>query len=115
MRVVIAEDAAVMREGPIRLLADRGHEDRVADVAEFADCLARVAGGGTALDPEVVSQLLAAGRTDVAALTGREREVLTLMAEVRSNAGIGLAVVLSTGAVEKARRRHFRQAWPAAI
>jgi DNA-binding NarL/FixJ family response regulator len=182
MRVVIAEDAAMMREGLIRLLTDRGHEvcaavpdgeallaavaehrpdvavvdirmppthtdeglraalklrhrypgtgvlvfsqyietryasellaggaagvgyllkDRVADVAEFADSLARVAAGGTALDPEVVSQLLAASRAGVGALTTREREVLTLMAEGRSNAGIGRALVLSTGAVEK--------------
>lgn len=76
-------------------------KDRVADVAEFADALARVTSGGTALDPEVVSQLLAAGQPEVAALTPREREVLTLMAEGRSNAGIGRALVLSTGAVEK--------------
>ncbi len=59
------------------------------------------AGGGTALDPEVVSQLLAASRAGVGALTTRERDVLTLMAEGRSNAGIGRALVLSTGAVEK--------------
>jgi DNA-binding NarL/FixJ family response regulator len=184
MRVVIAEDAAMMREGLNRLLTDRGHEvcaavadagalltavaqhrpdaavvdirmppthtdeglraalalrrtypgtgvlvfsqyietrytsellaagasgvgyllkDRVADVAEFADALARVAAGGTALDPEVVSQLLSATRQTavVASLTPREREVLTLMAEGRSNAGIAAALVLSTGAVEK--------------
>jgi len=182
MRVVIAEDAAMMREGLTRLLTERGHEvcaaiadgeallaavaqhrpdvavvdirmppthtdeglraalelrdrypgtgvlvfsqyietryasellaggaagvgyllkDRVADVAEFADALARVSAGGTALDPEVVSQLLAARQPGVAALTPREREVLTLMAEGRSNAGISSALVLSTGAVEK--------------
>jgi DNA-binding NarL/FixJ family response regulator len=184
MRVVIAEDAAMMREGLRRLLTDRGHQvcaavadatallaavaahrpdaaivdirmppthtdeglraalelrarfpgtgvlvfsqyietryssellrggasgvgyllkDRVADVAEFADALARVAAGGTALDPEVVSQLLSAGRgaPGVATLTPREREVLVLMAEGRSNAGIASALVLSTGAVEK--------------
>jgi len=182
MRVVIAEDAAMMREGLTRLLTERGHEvcaavadgeallaavaqhrpdvavvdvrmppthtdeglraalelrgrhpgtgvlvfsqyietryasellaggaagvgyllkDRVADVAEFADALARVSVGGTALDPEVVSQLLAARQPGVAALTPREREVLTLMAEGRSNAGISRALVLSTGAVEK--------------
>jgi DNA-binding NarL/FixJ family response regulator len=182
VRVVIAEDAAMMREGLTRLLTDRGHEvcaavadgagllaavaehrpdvavvdirmppthtdeglraalelrdrypgagvlvfsqyietryaaellaggaagvgyllkDRVAEVAEFADALARVAAGGTALDPEVVSQLLAASQLGVAALTPREREVLALMAEGRSNAGIGKALVLSTGAVEK--------------
>jgi DNA-binding NarL/FixJ family response regulator len=184
MRVVIAEDAALFREGLVRLLQDRGHQvcaavadaegllaaatqhrpdvavvdvrmpptqtdeglraalelrrrhpgtgvlvlsqyietryaarllqgnasgvgyllkDRVADVAEFADALARVAAGGTALDPEVVSQLLGAGRHahGVAALTPREREVLSLMAEGRSNAGIAATLVVSAGVVEK--------------
>jgi DNA-binding NarL/FixJ family response regulator len=184
MRVVIAEDAAVFREGLVRLLQDRGHQvcaavadgdallaaatkhrpdvavvdirmppthtdeglraalelrrqhpetgvlvfsqyietryaarllegnasgvgyllkDRVADVAEFADALARVAAGGTALDPEVVSQLLGAGRHahGLAALTSREREVLSLMAEGRSNAGIAATLVISAGVVEK--------------
>jgi DNA-binding NarL/FixJ family response regulator len=184
MRVVIAEDAALFREGLVRLLEDRGHQvcaavadggalleavaaqhpevavvdirmppthtdeglraalqlrrdhpgtgvlvfsqyietryaarllagdaagvgyllkDRVADVAEFVDALARVAAGGTALDPEVVSQLLGASRHvhGLAALTAREREVLSLMAEGRSNAGIAGALVVSVGAVEK--------------
>jgi DNA-binding NarL/FixJ family response regulator len=184
MRVVIAEDAAMMREGLIGLLADRGHQvcaavadagallaavaehrpdvavvdirmppthtdeglraaldlrrnhpdtgvlmfsqyietryaaqllagdasgvgyllkDRVADVAEFVDALTRVATGGTALDPEVVSQLLRASRhTDgLSALTPREREVLALMAEGRSNNGIANAIVVSAGVVEK--------------
>jgi DNA-binding NarL/FixJ family response regulator len=183
MRVVIAEDAAVFREGLARLLEDRGHQvcaavgdgeallaavaahrpdvavvdirmppthtdeglraalqlrrdhpgtgvlvfsqyietryaarllqgnaagvgyllkDRVADVAEFADALARVAAGGTALDPEVVGQLLGARHTrGLAALTPREREVLSLMAEGRSNAGIAAALVISAGVVEK--------------
>jgi DNA-binding NarL/FixJ family response regulator len=184
MRVVIAEDAAVMREGLIRLLEDRGHEvcaatadgdellaavaehrpdiavvdirmppthtdeglraalelrrghpgtgvlvfsqyvetgyltrllagtaagvgyllkDRVADVAEFADALTRVAAGGTALDPEVVRQLLGANPhgPGLTSLTPREREVLELMAEGRSNAGIAARLVISGGAVEK--------------
>jgi DNA-binding NarL/FixJ family response regulator len=184
MRIVIAEDAAVMREGLIGLLTDRDHQvcaavadadalvtavaehrpdvavvdirmppthtdeglraalrlrrdhagtgvlvfsqyietryaaqllagdaagvgyllkDRVADVAEFVDALTRVGTGGTALDPEVVSQLLRASRhTDgLAALTRREREVLALMAEGRSNAGIAAALVVSGGVVEK--------------
>ena len=184
MRVVIAEDAAVMREGLIRLLEDRGHQvcaatadgdalltavadhhpdiavvdirmppthtdeglraalevrrhhpgtgvlvfsqyietgytarllagtaagvgyllkDRVADVAEFADALTRVAAGGTALDPEVVRQLLDANPhiPGLTALTPREREVLELMAEGRSNTGIATRLVISTGAVEK--------------
>ena len=184
MRVVIAEDAALLREGLSRLLADRGHEvlaavadadallaavarhhpdvavvdirmppthtdegvraalqlrrdhpgtgvlvfsqyietryaarllagnaagvgyllkDRVADVAEFTGALARVAAGGTALDPEVVRQLLSASRHagGLAALTSRERDVLALMAEGRSNAGIAAGLVISAGAVEK--------------
>jgi DNA-binding NarL/FixJ family response regulator len=182
MRVVIAEDAAMMREGLIRLLADRGHQvcaavadgealltavaehgpdvavvdirmppthtdeglraaidirrdhpatgvlvfsqyiepryaarlleggaaktgyllkDRVADVAEFVDALARVAAGGTALDPEVVGQLLRAGRPGLDMLTLREREVLALMAEGRSNAGVAASLSISTGSVEK--------------
>ena len=184
MRVVIAEDAAMFREGLTRLLEDRGHQvcaavadgeallaavaaqrpdvavvdirmppthtdeglraalrlradhpgtgvlvfsqyietryaarllqgnaagvgyllkDRVADVAEFTEALTRVAAGGTALDPEVVSQLLGAGRhaRGLAALTAREREVLSLMAEGRSNAGIADALVISAGVVEK--------------
>jgi DNA-binding NarL/FixJ family response regulator len=191
MRVVIAEDAALLREGLRRLLEDRGHEvaaavdepgalvaavaadgpdvaivdvrmpptftdeglraaielrrdhpvtgvlvfsqyietryatrllaagaagvgyllkDRVADVAEFTDALARVAAGGTALDPEVVSQLLGArlgdrrpgrGTTGLGSLTAREREVLSQMAEGRSNAAIAAELVVSPGAVEK--------------
>ena len=184
MRVVIAEDAAIFREGLVRLLEDRGHrvcaavadgeallaavaahrpdvavvdirmppthtdeglraalrlradhpgtgvlvfsqyietryaarllqgsaagvgyllKDRVADVAEFTEALARVAAGGTALDPEVVGQLLGAGRhaRGLAALTAREREVLSLMAEGRSNAGIADVLVISAGVVEK--------------
>jgi DNA-binding NarL/FixJ family response regulator len=184
MQVVIAEDAAMFREGLVRLLEDRGHQvcaavadgeallaavaahrpdvavvdirmppthtdeglraalrlradhpgtgvlvfsqyietryaarllqgnaagvgyllkDRVADVAEFTEALARVAAGGTALDPEVVSQLLGAGRhaRGLAGLTAREREVLSLMAEGRSNAGIADLLVISAGVVEK--------------
>jgi DNA-binding NarL/FixJ family response regulator len=184
MRVVIAEDAALFREGLARLITDRGHEvvaavgdadalleavaahdpdvavadirmppthtdeglraaielrrehprtgvlvlsqyvetryaarllegnaagvgyllkDRVADVAEFADSLARVAAGGTALDPEVVSQLVRVTRhaQGVATLTPRERDVLSLMAEGRSNAGIAEALVVSASVVEK--------------
>jgi DNA-binding NarL/FixJ family response regulator len=184
VRVVIAEDAALFREGLVRLLEDRGHQvcaavadgdallaaatrhhpdvavvdirmppthtdeglraalelrrrhpetgvlvlsqyietryaarllegnaagvgyllkERVADVAEFADALARVAAGGTALDPEVVGQLLGAGRhaRGLTALTPREREVLSLMAEGRSNAGIAATLVISAGVVEK--------------
>ena len=92
-----------------RLLADQpagvGYllKDRVADVAEFVGALERVAAGGTVLDPEVVRMLMRAGGQagGVGALTGREREVLALMAEGRSNAGIAAALVVSPGAVEK--------------
>ncbi|HEU5265153.1 MAG TPA: response regulator transcription factor [Jatrophihabitans sp.] len=184
MRVVIAEDSAVLRDGLAALLTDRGHEvvatvgdgdalrsaaaayrpdacvvdirmpptftdeglraaialrrsqqdvgvlvfsqyvetryaaellatstkgvgyllkDRVADVRDFVEALNRVATGGTALDPEVVAQLLGASRRrdDLSSLTPREREVLELMAAGLSNAGIAAGLVISEGAVEK--------------
>jgi len=182
MRVVIAEDAAVLREGLVRLLTDRGHEvcaavadadalgaavtehvpdaviadirmppthtdeglraavsirrdfpstgvllfsqyietryvarllqagtggvgyllkDRVGQVADFVSALERVAAGGTALDPEVISELLRKPDPGLASLTSREREVLALMAEGRSNSGIAGKLVLSEGAIEK--------------
>ena len=198
MRVVIAEDAALLREGLTRLLEERGHEvcaavsdgdallaavaehkpdvavvdirmppthtdeglraalrlrqdhrdtgvlvlsqyietryaarllegnaagvgyllkDRVADVADFVAALTRVADGGTALDPEVVSQLFRASRhaDGLATLTRRERDVLALMAEGRSNAGISAALVISGGSGGKARGQHLRQARAAAV
>jgi DNA-binding NarL/FixJ family response regulator len=182
MRVVIAEDAAVLREGLVRLLTDRGHEvcaavadaeslcaavaehapdaviadirmppthtdegllaaitirrdfpstgvllfsqyietryvarllesgaggvgyllkDRVGNVADFVSALERVAAGGTALDPEVIGQLLRKPDPGLASLTSRERGVLVLMAEGRSNSGIAGKLVLSEGAIEK--------------
>jgi DNA-binding NarL/FixJ family response regulator len=182
MRVVIAEDAAVLREGLARLLTDRGHEvcaavadaeamvaavtehrpdaviadirmppthtddglrasvavrrdfpsigvllfsqyietrytarlleagaggvgyllkDRVGNVAEFVSALERVAAGGTALDPEVISQLLRRPDPGLASLTPRERDVLGVMAEGKSNSGIAARLMLSEGAVEK--------------
>jgi DNA-binding NarL/FixJ family response regulator len=182
MRVVIAEDAAVLREGLVRLLTERGHEicaavanaeamraavtehqpdaviadirmppthtddglraavavrrdfpsigvllfsqyietrytarlletgaggigyllkDRVGNVAEFVSALERVAAGGTALDPEVISQLLRKPDPGLASLTPREREVLGVMAEGKSNSGIAATLMLSEGAVEK--------------
>jgi DNA-binding NarL/FixJ family response regulator len=78
-------------------------KDRVADVADFADALERVAAGGTALDPEVVSQLVRASRRaeGLATLTPREREVLALMAEGKSNAGIAAVLVITESVVEK--------------
>ena len=184
MRIVIAEDAAILRDGLAQLLVDRGHDvvaavrdgdalraavaehvpdvavvdirmppsftdeglraaiairrerpgvgvlvfsqwietryaaellatsssgvgyllkDRVADVGEFLDALTRVAKGGTALDPEVVTQLFGASRRGnaLAVLTPREREVLGLMAEGRSNAALARRLVVTERAVEK--------------
>jgi DNA-binding NarL/FixJ family response regulator len=78
-------------------------KDRVIDIPQFLEAVHRVAAGGTALDPEVVAQLFAVrGASDpLERLTPREREVLGLMAEGRSNAGIAAALVLTVGAVEK--------------
>jgi DNA-binding NarL/FixJ family response regulator len=78
-------------------------KDRVADVSDFVDALVRVASGGTALDPEVVTQLMGASRrTDrLANLTSRETGVLALMAEGRTNSAIAATLVISEGAVEK--------------
>lgn len=182
MRVVIAEDSAVLREGLIHLLATRGHQtvaavgdaeqlhravrthhpdialvdvrmppdhtdeglratralrhanrhqailvfsqhverrwvtelladgadglgyllkDRAADVGDFLDAVERVAAGGTALDPDVVAHLLGRRGTALARLTEREHQVLALMAQGRSNAGIAQTLVLSAGAIEK--------------
>jgi DNA-binding NarL/FixJ family response regulator len=78
-------------------------KDRVANVGEFTDAIARVAAGGTALDPEVVTGMLNAARhaSALAALTARERDVLALMAEGRSNTAIAEQLVISDRAVEK--------------
>ncbi|MEW2081174.1 response regulator transcription factor [Streptomyces sp. NPDC005283] len=77
-------------------------KQRVADVEEFIEVLRRVADGGTALDPQVVAQLLVRRQSDpLERLTGRERDVLALMAEGRSNAGIADRLVISESAVAK--------------
>lgn len=77
-------------------------KDRVADVEDFLDALDRVAAGGTVIDPEVVSQLLARTRgTQLDRLTPREHEVLALMAEGRSNGAIAEQLFIGTAAVEK--------------
>jgi DNA-binding NarL/FixJ family response regulator len=77
-------------------------KDRVAHVSEFLDALRRVAAGGTALDPEVIAQLLVRSRNDpIDRLTPRELEVLRLMAEGRSNNGIAGALRVTHSAVEK--------------
>ena len=183
MRVVIAEDSAILRDGLVRLLVDHGHEvpaavadadalreavtahrpdvavvdirmppthtdeglraaialraahpglgilvfsqyietkyaaqllagsasgvgyllkDRVADVSDFVEALTRIAQGGTVLDPEVVSQLMGARRPEpLAALTARERQVLGLMAEGRSNTAIARLLFVTEGSIEK--------------
>ncbi len=78
-------------------------KSRVTDVGEFVETLKRVERGGSAVDPALVQELVAARRTDdpLAALTSREREVLALMAEGRSNTGIGQALWVTEGTVEK--------------
>jgi DNA-binding NarL/FixJ family response regulator len=91
------------------LLADRNGgvgyllKDRVMHVADFLEAVRRVAEGGTALDPEVVAELFSRQRNagPLDRLTPREREVLALMAEGRSNIGIAESLVLTVGAVEK--------------
>jgi len=84
-------------------------KDRVADVRQFVESLERVAAGGTAMDPEVIAQLL--GRRDnrgpLSELTPRELEVLTFMAEGRSNTGIGLELGISASAIEKHVKQIF--------
>jgi DNA-binding NarL/FixJ family response regulator len=78
-------------------------KDRVADVDRFVDSVRRVAEGGSALDPEVVAQLVGRARRDdpLAELTPREREVLELMAEGRSNNAIAAQMIVTERAVEK--------------
>ena len=91
----------VLVENPERL----GYllKDRVTDIDDFAATLRHVAVGGSALDPQVVSELLSGDRDDgpLSALTPREREVLELIAEGRSNKGIGERLDVSTGVVQK--------------
>jgi DNA-binding NarL/FixJ family response regulator len=192
MRVVIAEDSVLLRDGLVRLLAERGHEvvatagdaaelvaavereapeiaivdvrmpptftdegiraalelrerrpelavlvlsqyveeryagellardargvgyllkESVTDTRSFLDAVDRVGAGGTAIDAEVVSQLLARARhsTPLDELTPREREVLELMAEGRSNSAVAAALVVTEGAVEKHVRSIFQK------
>ncbi|WP_305785644.1 response regulator transcription factor [Symbioplanes lichenis] len=122
MRLILAEDSILLREGLVRLLTEEGHEvlaavgdgdallrevdllkDRVSRVEEFLDSLERVHGGGAAIDPEVVRQLLA--RTThvdpLSKLTNREREVLDQMAQGHTNAAIAAKLYISQSAVEK--------------
>ncbi|WP_173040288.1 response regulator transcription factor [Phytohabitans flavus] len=105
VEVSYADDLLADRAGAVGYLL----KDRVAAIAEFLDAVSRVAAGGTVLDPEVVSQLLVRRRRDdpLRELTPREREVLSLMAEGRSNTAIARVLVVSDGAVEKHVRNIF--------
>jgi DNA-binding NarL/FixJ family response regulator len=93
----------------MKLLADSAErtgyllKDRISDVSEFVDALRRVAAGGSAIDPQIVSTLLSRRRSDdpLEALSPREREVLEKMATGTSNQGIADDLVISVGAVEK--------------
>ena len=76
-------------------------KDRVASLEQLRDAVERIAAGGTVLDPEVVAHLLGRRNDPLATLTPREREVMALMAEGRTNAAIGAALFIGTGAVEK--------------
>jgi DNA-binding NarL/FixJ family response regulator len=106
---VVVLSSYVEKDYAVELLGDSAEgvgyllKERVADVERFIDAIRRVAAGGSALDPEVVSQMLgrgrAAGRLDE--LTRREREVLALMAEGRSNHAIAAELVITDRAVEK--------------
>jgi DNA-binding NarL/FixJ family response regulator len=82
-------------------------KDRVSDLDDFLGSVAAVAAGGTVLDPLVVRQLMGRHRDPIADLTPREREVLSLMAEGKSNAAIAAALTVSLGAVEKHTQRIF--------
>ena len=105
---VVVLSAHVEVEQAMDLLAN-GHgtgyllKSRVTDIDEFVDTLRRVERGGSAVDPALVQELVAARRTSdpLDVLTSREREVLALMAEGRSNAGIGQALWVTEGTVEK--------------
>jgi DNA-binding NarL/FixJ family response regulator len=105
VEVEYADDLLADRVGAMGYLL----KDRVSEVAEFLDALSRVAAGGTVLDPEVVGQLLVRRRRDdpLRNLTPREREVLGLMAEGRSNTAIARKMVVTEGAVEKHVRNIF--------
>ncbi|MEV0134775.1 response regulator transcription factor [Dactylosporangium sp. NPDC050688] len=99
VEVSYADDLLADRAGAVGYLL----KDRVSEVADFLDGMQRVATGATVLDPEVVGQLLVRRRRDdpLRSLTPREREVLGLMAEGRSNTAIARKLVVTDGAVEK--------------
>ena len=98
VEVSYADDLLADRRGGVGYLL----KDRVAEISDFLDALGRVAGGGTVLDAEVVAQLVTRrGGGPLDPLTPREREVLGLMAEGRSNTAIARRLVITDGAVEK--------------
>lgn len=105
VEVSYADDLLADARGAVGYLL----KDRVVDVEEFLEGLRRVASGGTVFDPQVVSQLMVRRRRDdpLAQLTPREREVLGLMAEGKSNPAVGRQLVISDGAVEKHIRSIF--------
>lgn len=101
--VSYADDLLAAGEGGVGYLL----KDRVSEMREFLQALATVTAGGTVLDPLVVQQLMGRHRDPLAALTTREREVLALMAEGRSNAAVAEALTVTLGAVEKHTQRIF--------
>ncbi|MEU9889372.1 response regulator transcription factor [Sphaerisporangium sp. NPDC051017] len=107
VEVSYADDLLADARGAVGYLL----KDRVADVDEFLEGLRRVASGGTVFDPQVVAQLMVRRRRDdpLGSLTPREREVLGLMAEGRSNPAIGRQLVITDGAVEKHVRSIFNK------
>ncbi|GAA4915535.1 LuxR family two component transcriptional regulator [Stackebrandtia albiflava] len=84
-------------------------KDRVSNIAEFVESLHRVASGGTAMDPDVITQLLGGQRSRLDELTPREQEVLALMAEGRSNSAIAAALYVTDKAVDKHSNNVFRK------
>ena len=103
VEVSYADDLLATGDGGVGYLL----KDRVSDLDDFLGALAAVAAGGTALDPLVVRQLMGRNRDPLADLTPREREVLSLMAEGRSNAAIADALSVTLGGVEKHTQRIF--------
>ena len=113
---VVVLSQYVAESSALELIADNPEgvgyllKDRVADIDRFCDAVRRVGEGGSALDPEVVTRLLGRRRDDpLDALTEREREVLALMAEGRSNHGIAAELVVTEYAVEKHVRNIMRK------
>jgi DNA-binding NarL/FixJ family response regulator len=103
VEVSCADDLLATGQGGVGYLL----KDRVSDLEDFLGALATVAAGGTVLDPLVVRQLMGRNRNPLADLTSREREVLSRMAEGKSNAAIAEALSLSLAGVEKHTQRIF--------